>query len=194
MPRPTVTATPVTPAAASDLVLTRVVREESGRITAALTASFRSLDIAEESVAEASRGAARMARARNPAQSRGLAHSGRAPQRARPAPPRDAVSRQGRGAREPVLVGPDWARRGRPMSGSPLLFGCCHPALAANSQLALTLRAVCGLTTVQIARATLTRRRPSGSGSPGQAQDRGERDSAARSRSGRAPRSGSTSC
>ena len=38
----------------------------------------------------------------------------------------------------------------------PLLFGCCHPALSPDAQLALTLRAVCGLTTAQIARATLT--------------------------------------
>jgi RNA polymerase sigma-70 factor (ECF subfamily) len=34
-----------------------------------------------------------------------------------------------------------------------LIFTCCHPALAPESQIALTLRAVCGLTTVQIARA-----------------------------------------
>ncbi|HZC26201.1 MAG TPA: DUF6596 domain-containing protein [Actinopolymorphaceae bacterium] len=34
-----------------------------------------------------------------------------------------------------------------------LLFLCCHPALSAASQLALTLRAVGGLTTAQIARA-----------------------------------------
>ena len=37
-----------------------------------------------------------------------------------------------------------------------LLFGCCHPALAAESRLALTLRAVGGLSTAQIARAFLT--------------------------------------
>jgi len=36
-----------------------------------------------------------------------------------------------------------------------LLFLCCHPALSAPSQVALTLRAVGGLTTAQIARAFL---------------------------------------
>jgi RNA polymerase sigma factor (sigma-70 family) len=36
-----------------------------------------------------------------------------------------------------------------------LLFLCCHPALSPSSQLALTLRAVGGLTTVEIARAFL---------------------------------------
>ena len=37
-----------------------------------------------------------------------------------------------------------------------LIFTCCHPALAADAQLALTLREVCGLTTEQIAPAFLT--------------------------------------
>jgi RNA polymerase sigma factor (sigma-70 family) len=37
----------------------------------------------------------------------------------------------------------------------PLLFLCCHPALTPSSQVALTLRAVGGLTTAQIARAFL---------------------------------------
>jgi RNA polymerase sigma-70 factor (ECF subfamily) len=36
-----------------------------------------------------------------------------------------------------------------------LLFACCHPALAPEARLALTLRAVVGLTTPQIARAFL---------------------------------------
>ena len=34
-----------------------------------------------------------------------------------------------------------------------LVFTCCHPALAAEAQVALTLREVCGLTTEEIARA-----------------------------------------
>ncbi len=36
-----------------------------------------------------------------------------------------------------------------------LIFTCCHPALAPESQVALTLRTVCGLTTGEIARAFL---------------------------------------
>lgn len=36
-----------------------------------------------------------------------------------------------------------------------LLLGCCHPALVIDAQVALTLRAVAGLTTAQIARAFL---------------------------------------
>ena len=37
-----------------------------------------------------------------------------------------------------------------------LIFTCCHPALALDGQVALTLRTVCGLTTEEIAHAFLT--------------------------------------
>ena len=37
-----------------------------------------------------------------------------------------------------------------------LIFTCCHPALEQKSQVALTLRTVCGLTTTDIARAIST--------------------------------------
>jgi RNA polymerase sigma-70 factor (ECF subfamily) len=36
-----------------------------------------------------------------------------------------------------------------------LIFTCCHPALAAEAQIALTLRTLCGLETDEIARAFL---------------------------------------
>jgi RNA polymerase sigma-70 factor, ECF subfamily len=36
-----------------------------------------------------------------------------------------------------------------------LIFTCCHPALARDAQIALTLRTICGLTTEEIARAFL---------------------------------------
>lgn len=38
-----------------------------------------------------------------------------------------------------------------------LIFTCCHPSLAAEAQLALTLREICGLTTEEIARAFLVK-------------------------------------
>jgi RNA polymerase sigma-70 factor (ECF subfamily) len=46
----------------------------------------------------------------------------------------------------------------QPVEDDPLrlIFTCCHPALPPDSQLALTLREVCGLTTEEIARAFLT--------------------------------------
>jgi RNA polymerase sigma-70 factor (ECF subfamily) len=40
-----------------------------------------------------------------------------------------------------------------------LVFTCCHPALAREAQVALTLRLVCGLTTTEIAQAFLVRSR-----------------------------------
>jgi RNA polymerase sigma-70 factor, ECF subfamily len=36
-----------------------------------------------------------------------------------------------------------------------LIFTCCHPALPSEAQIALTLRTVCGLTTIEIAKAFL---------------------------------------
>jgi RNA polymerase sigma-70 factor (ECF subfamily) len=38
-----------------------------------------------------------------------------------------------------------------------LIFICCHPAIAPDAQIAMTLREVCGLTTEEIAAAFLTR-------------------------------------
>ncbi|MFC4587635.1 RNA polymerase sigma factor [Sphaerisporangium corydalis] len=58
-------------------------------------------------------------------------------------------------AGEPVAPGPeDQAGQDRDDTLT-LLFLCCHPALSPSSQIALTLRAVGGLTTAQIARAFL---------------------------------------
>jgi RNA polymerase sigma factor (sigma-70 family) len=58
-----------------------------------------------------------------------------------------------------------WERSGEPDGGGAdrraddellsLAFACCHPALTQEAQVALTLRAVCGLTTDQIAAAFL---------------------------------------
>lgn len=49
-------------------------------------------------------------------------------------------------AAEPESVGDDRLR---------LVFTCCHPALAPEAQVAMTLREVCGLTTEEVARAFL---------------------------------------
>ncbi|RKN31784.1 RNA polymerase sigma factor [Micromonospora musae] len=60
--------------------------------------------------------------------------------------------------REPAYAGVAPAADAEPPAGDDtlrLLFLCCHPALARSAQVALTLRAVGGLTTAQIARAYL---------------------------------------
>jgi len=46
--------------------------------------------------------------------------------------------------------------QGEPDDRLRLIFTCCHPALAREAQLALTLRAILGLTTAEIARAFLS--------------------------------------
>jgi len=51
---------------------------------------------------------------------------------------------------------PEWEGEGVEDDRLRLVFTCCHPALAADAQVALTLREVCGLTTEEIAQAFLT--------------------------------------
>jgi RNA polymerase sigma factor (sigma-70 family) len=48
-----------------------------------------------------------------------------------------------------------WPERDEPGELLGLIFACCHPSLARESQIALTLRAVCGLTTAEISAAFL---------------------------------------
>src|SRR5882672_12542413 len=50
----------------------------------------------------------------------------------------------------------EWDDDGVPDDRLRLIFTCCHPALQADAQIALTLRTVCGLTTEEIAHAFLT--------------------------------------
>ncbi len=149
--------------AASDLLLSQVMREESGRIVGALARSLGSLDIAEEAVAEAVEEALRAWRRggipRNPGAWLTQAARHNALDRLR----REKRYREKLAGMVPGSDS-ESAAPGEAWSGSsgdaddrlPLLFGCCHPALAPEAQLALTLRAVCGLTTAQIARATFS--------------------------------------
>jgi RNA polymerase sigma factor (sigma-70 family) len=59
-------------------------------------------------------------------------------------------------AETPVSVGPAQAEAGIDADDTlVLLFMCCHPALSVASAIALTLRAVAGLTTAEIAKAFL---------------------------------------
>jgi RNA polymerase sigma-70 factor (ECF subfamily) len=69
-------------------------------------------------------------------------------------------------AKLPLLVEPDTGTYPGPEPGGDgmedipddrlrLVFTCCHPALAREAQVALTLRLVCGLTTAEIAQAFL---------------------------------------
>lgn len=50
----------------------------------------------------------------------------------------------------------EWLDEGMEDDQLRLIFTCCHPAIAPDAQVALTLREVCGLTTEEVARAFLT--------------------------------------
>ncbi len=138
--------------AASDRALERVIRAESARIVAALTASLGNFDLAEESVAEAV--AEALVRWReagvppNPGAWLTTAARHNALDRLR----RDKRYRQ----KLEILAETSSVPVTEIDERLPLLFGCCHPALTESAQLALTLRAVCALTTEQIARATVS--------------------------------------
>lgn len=150
-------------AAASDLLLARVVREESGRIVASLAGSLGRLDIAEEAVAEAVEEALRAWRGNGIPPNPGGWLTQAARHNAL-----DRLRRENRYREKLAGMAPEveWGYATADPADTdssdeiddrlPLLFGCCHPALSQDAQLALTLRAVCGLTTAQIARATFS--------------------------------------
>jgi RNA polymerase sigma factor (sigma-70 family) len=68
---------------------------------------------------------------------------------------RSEVARQRREATVATMEPPDQSPAPDVDDTLTLLFLCCHPSLTASSQIALTLRAVGGLTTAEIARAFL---------------------------------------
>jgi len=140
----------------------RVFREEWGRAVAALAHALRDLDLAEDAVQEAFAVALE-----------------RWPRDGVPASPRAWIVTTARNRaidrlrRERVLARKreelarlDALTRGpggeeRPVTSIPderlaLIFTCCHPALAVEAQVALTLRLLGGLTVDEIARAFLS--------------------------------------
>jgi RNA polymerase sigma-70 factor, ECF subfamily len=143
----------------------RVFREEHGRAVAVLVRRFGDIDLAEEAVQDAFAEAVR----RWPA--RGLPPSpagwiittarNRAIDRLRRESGRDARHAQaallaGAGEEPPADAGEDEDEEGAvPDDRLRLIFTCCHPALSAAAQVALTLRLLGGLTTPEIARAFL---------------------------------------
>jgi RNA polymerase sigma-70 factor (ECF subfamily) len=140
---------------AEDAVLTRIVRREAGLIVAQLQRRLGNFDIAEEAVQEAIIIALRTWRRNgvpaNPGAWLSLAARRRAidllRKRAREVPLADEWDA------DPTTASPSGQRPGD--ERLPMLFGCCHPALSVEARLALTLRAVVGMTTQQIASAFL---------------------------------------
>ncbi len=145
----------------------RLFREESGRAVATLIRALRDFDLAEEAVQEAfaialatwpargvppNPGAWITTTARNRAidrlrRQRNLETKTEALRQlaALETAAKEAGSTEGETARESTI--PDDRLR--------LIFTCCHPALAPEARVALTLRTLGGLTTKEIARAFL---------------------------------------
>ena len=134
----------------------RVFREEYGRAVAVLVRVFGDIDIAEESVQEAFTVAVqRWPAAGMPPSPAGwiiTTARNRAIDRLR----REA-SRDDRHAQAQLLYAPDEPPEEVAVRDDRLrlIFTCCHPALARNAQVALTLRLLGGLSTAEIARAFL---------------------------------------
>jgi RNA polymerase sigma-70 factor, ECF subfamily len=137
----------------------RVFREEYGRSVAVLVRVFGDIDVAEDAVQDAFR----VASERWP--STGLPPSpagwiittarNRAIDRLR-----RETSREDRHAQAALLQAGDEPEESEEEDAVRderlrLIFTCCHPALAASAQIALTLRLLGGLTTAEIARAFL---------------------------------------
>lgn len=130
-----------------------VMRQDRGRLTAALVARLRNFQLAEDALQDAAISA--------------ISHWGRS---GLPASPqgwllrvalRKAIDRLRQGSREDrkALDQAIFAREEAdeddahpiPDDRLRLIFTCCHPALEEKSRVALTLRSLCGLTTPQVA-------------------------------------------
>ncbi|HEY4864348.1 MAG TPA: RNA polymerase sigma factor [Candidatus Dormibacteraeota bacterium] len=130
-------------------VLTDVFREEAGRVTAALIRRFGNFDLAEESVQDALV-AALETWPRDGVPERPAAWlTTVATRRALNKLDRDRRYRE-------KLADASVAPADHPDDDRlRLILTCCHPALSREAQVALTLRAVAGFTTAEIARAFL---------------------------------------
>ncbi|WP_457186374.1 RNA polymerase sigma factor [Nocardioides sp. P5_E3] len=134
----------------TDDLLARTLREEAGPLVARLSRRFGDFDLAEESVQGAVVEALTSWRRDGPPQRPGAW--------LQVAATRNAMDGMRYRDRQRALA----ARADVPTTDEAgegtddrlaLLFACCHPALSPDARLALTLRAVVGLTTPQIARA-----------------------------------------
>jgi RNA polymerase sigma-70 factor (ECF subfamily) len=138
-------------------VVARVFRESSGRAVATLARVFGDIDLAEDAVQEAFA----VALERWPSDGLPPNPGGwivtTARRRALDRLRREST-RSGREAAALALIGePDTEPEVGPVADDQLrlIFTCCHPALAPEARIALTLRLIAGLQTPEIARAFL---------------------------------------
>jgi RNA polymerase sigma-70 factor (ECF subfamily) len=143
----------------------RVFREESGRVVAGLIRAVGDIDLAEESVQDAFIAAIehwpRDGLPPNPGAWIAMTARNRAIDRLRRArkltEKTEALGRLMAADSAEVEPGPEAMADRPPVEDDRLrlIFTCCHPALAADAQVALTLRLLGGLRTPEIARAFL---------------------------------------
>jgi RNA polymerase sigma-70 factor, ECF subfamily len=145
---------------AASAAVETVYRNEWGRIVATLIGLLGDFDLAEETAQEAfataveqwrSSGVPENPRAWVIATARHKAID-RMRRQTRFAELMEMYAPEGVG---PASVEPDYDSKEIPDERLRLIFTCCHPALAPEAQVALTLRTLCGLETDEIARAFL---------------------------------------
>lgn len=142
--------------APSDDELAGLLREQSGRLVMRLSRRFGDFDLAEDAV-QAAVVEALVAWRRDGLPANPVAWLSLAARRNA----LDGLRRTRRLTDLPDDLDPPAADPHEPSLGDrtddrlALLFACCHPALAIEARIALTLRAVLGLTTGQVARAFL---------------------------------------
>jgi RNA polymerase sigma-70 factor, ECF subfamily len=142
----------------SGAALERVFREASGRIVGALASRFRDLSLAEDAFSQAcARALEDWAAKEVPADPAAWLYQ------VAMRSALDALRRRQTHARfEPQLVAeydvktvPEDEEIAMPDERLRLIFICCHPAVSVDARASLTLRLVCGLSTLEIARAFL---------------------------------------
>src|SRR4051812_29487841 len=146
---------PVDESSSADAV-ERIFREEHGRVVASLIRRFRDIDIAEDAAAEALLAAVERWPADgvppNPGGWLTTTAARKAIDRIRRESHRDAKHQQAA-----MIVDPTPQEPTGPVEDDRLrlIFICCHPALAPEARVALTLRLLGGLTVPEIAAAFL---------------------------------------
>jgi RNA polymerase sigma-70 factor (ECF subfamily) len=154
----------LTPSEAAHQLVDRLFREEQGRAVATLIRVLGDFDLAEEAVQDAFIAAIETWPARGVPDNPGAWITTTARNRAidrlrRRSRLTERIEALGREATESALgaIDPEPGEDAMHISDDRLrlIFTCCHPALAMDARVALTLRTLGGLTTPEIARAFL---------------------------------------
>src|SRR5712671_4156055 len=137
---------------ATDAAVTAVFREEAGRLTAALVRALGDFDLAEEVVQDSLVAALEKWPEQGIPDKPGAWLMTTARRRAIDILRRDKSYREKLAVLERSPLAPEPSETDDRLR---LIFTCCHPALSQEAQVALTLRAVAGFTTAEIASAFL---------------------------------------